>query len=498
MTASRTLPHTAPFEHVREPELEQRLARHYDELRGRDPVPTDAAARHRLAALMAHEMSAVEATGTAEAARQASAAARATGARATPGEAPASTRRAGLVALLATQARFISPLTWVAQLGLALLAALVAALDATGELAGVAVPVIGAAMVLTESPALLKSKRHGVDELEYSCPLDCRGVLLARMIVLGCSGALALTCMAVAVPLAGPTTSPVGVTTPLATLVHSCVPYFLGCVGSLVAVRRASAGHALALAAVSGHAGHRRLGRAAHRRACGLPECVPRNVGACRRRGAAVDAGRGAANPQTGKRRARRDAARSTRRIRSAPSRLTRRASKTNERDDSMELTLDRLTRQFGAKIAVDRVSATLGPGVYGLLGANGAGKTTAHAHDLQRAAAHIRADPARRARRRRPGRRLPGPPGLSAAGLRLLPRLHRLGLHALHGRAQGHRAQAGARALHGTARAGGPGRGGARRRQDVLGRHAAAPGHRAGGDRQPLDPRARRAHRGP
>ncbi|MCR8907345.1 ABC transporter ATP-binding protein [Thermophilibacter sp. ET337] len=42
-----------------------------------------------------------------------------------------------------------------------------------------------------------------------------------------------------------------------------------------------------------------------------------------------------------------------------------------------MELTLDRLTREFGSKIAVDRVSATLGPGVYGLLGANGAGKTT-------------------------------------------------------------------------------------------------------------------------
>ena len=42
-----------------------------------------------------------------------------------------------------------------------------------------------------------------------------------------------------------------------------------------------------------------------------------------------------------------------------------------------MELTLDRLTRRFGPKIAVDRVSATLGPGVYGLLGANGAGKTT-------------------------------------------------------------------------------------------------------------------------
>ena len=42
-----------------------------------------------------------------------------------------------------------------------------------------------------------------------------------------------------------------------------------------------------------------------------------------------------------------------------------------------MELALDRLTKQFGARIAVDRVSAVLSPGVYGLLGANGSGKTT-------------------------------------------------------------------------------------------------------------------------
>lgn len=42
-----------------------------------------------------------------------------------------------------------------------------------------------------------------------------------------------------------------------------------------------------------------------------------------------------------------------------------------------MELSLDRLTKHYGGKIAVDGVSATLSPGVYGLLGANGAGKTT-------------------------------------------------------------------------------------------------------------------------
>ncbi|SCY78504.1 ABC transporter ATP-binding protein [Alkaliphilus peptidifermentans] len=42
-----------------------------------------------------------------------------------------------------------------------------------------------------------------------------------------------------------------------------------------------------------------------------------------------------------------------------------------------MELTIDRLTKQYQNKIAVDRVTLTLTNGVYGLLGANGAGKTT-------------------------------------------------------------------------------------------------------------------------
>lgn len=42
-----------------------------------------------------------------------------------------------------------------------------------------------------------------------------------------------------------------------------------------------------------------------------------------------------------------------------------------------MELVIDRLTKQYANKIAVDRMSLTLKNGVYGLLGANGAGKTT-------------------------------------------------------------------------------------------------------------------------
>lgn len=42
-----------------------------------------------------------------------------------------------------------------------------------------------------------------------------------------------------------------------------------------------------------------------------------------------------------------------------------------------MELCIDRLTKQYGHKLAVDRVDLELHQGVYGLLGANGAGKTT-------------------------------------------------------------------------------------------------------------------------
>lgn len=42
-----------------------------------------------------------------------------------------------------------------------------------------------------------------------------------------------------------------------------------------------------------------------------------------------------------------------------------------------MELRIDRVTKKYGNKLAVDRLSAAMDYGVYGLLGANGAGKTT-------------------------------------------------------------------------------------------------------------------------
>lgn len=46
-------------------------------------------------------------------------------------------------------------------------------------------------------------------------------------------------------------------------------------------------------------------------------------------------------------------------------------------KEETVELSLENVTRRFGQKDAVAGVSAVLKPGVYGLLGANGAGKTT-------------------------------------------------------------------------------------------------------------------------
>ena len=53
------------------------------------------------------------------------------------------------------------------------------------------------------------------------------------------------------------------------------------------------------------------------------------------------------------------------------------RSSFFNRRVLDMELQLQDLSRQYGTNYAVSHVNATLVPGVYGLLGANGAGKTT-------------------------------------------------------------------------------------------------------------------------
>ena len=47
------------------------------------------------------------------------------------------------------------------------------------------------------------------------------------------------------------------------------------------------------------------------------------------------------------------------------------------EKDRDMELKLEHLTKRYGENTALDDVTIALTPGIYGLLGANGAGKST-------------------------------------------------------------------------------------------------------------------------
>ena len=42
-----------------------------------------------------------------------------------------------------------------------------------------------------------------------------------------------------------------------------------------------------------------------------------------------------------------------------------------------MELKLENVTKKYGEKVALDGFSYTFTPGIYGILGANGAGKST-------------------------------------------------------------------------------------------------------------------------
>lgn len=58
-----------------------------------------------------------------------------------------------------------------------------------------------------------------------------------------------------------------------------------------------------------------------------------------------------------------------------------------------MELCLEHISREFKDKKAVDDVSLRIGPGVWGLLGANGAGKNNADAYDSWYFKARFRTD---------------------------------------------------------------------------------------------------------
>lgn len=160
-------------------------------------------------------------------------------AAATPREADPA---ASFPAFVAAQARFIHARVWMAQLALVAAMAGLCLLDPAAPRGfSLASGVLAAATVLVGLPDLLSSAAHRVAELEYACRFDCRAVALARLIVLGSSDVVAVTAIALAAPVA------LGAD-PFASLVHTCVPFFLSCAGALLIVRRCAPTKALPLA----------------------------------------------------------------------------------------------------------------------------------------------------------------------------------------------------------------------------------------------------------
>ena len=228
-------------------DLERRLAAHYDGIRAAPaphprqgecaPAPGGAPSaggerrRAELVAAMVAEMAA-----STRAAPSASAAP-------APGSTPLPVTSAPpFVQFVAAQARFIGPGPWLAHAALIVVAVALCAAAPGKEAALCAAALVGAAVMLVEAPPLLASRAHGVAELECACLFDHRSALAARMVVLGCSGALLVTALAAAAPLLAGASA-------IDVLVHACLPYFLACIGCLEIARRTSAANATGAAA---------------------------------------------------------------------------------------------------------------------------------------------------------------------------------------------------------------------------------------------------------
>lgn len=138
----------------------------------------------------------------------------------------------GPVTFVASQVRYIPTWTWAAQTALVALMCAMAHLVGDASPTKVAVGILSAMAVLVGVPTVQASKANGVAELEYACLHDASSVMVARLIVLGCSSSLAVAIM-------------VGITaaTINAAAFHvalwACPPFFLSCAGSLLVLRKA-------------------------------------------------------------------------------------------------------------------------------------------------------------------------------------------------------------------------------------------------------------------
>ena len=140
-------------------------------------------------------------------------------------------RSMGFAAFVAAQVGFVPVWTWVAQVAIVVVMYVVAFAGGDADAAKLTVGILSAATVLVGAPTVHASKLYGVAELEYSCPNNVASVMVARLVVLGCSSALAVLLM-------------VFVTAAYLDLgafvvaLWATPPFFCSCAGCLFALRK--------------------------------------------------------------------------------------------------------------------------------------------------------------------------------------------------------------------------------------------------------------------
>ncbi len=152
-------------------------------------------------------------------------------------------RNMGFAAFVVAQVGFVPAWTWAVQVAIVAIMCVVAFAGGDADAAKLTVGILSAASVLVGIPTVHASKLHGVAELEYSCPNNTTSVMVARLIVLGCSSALAVLFM-VSVTA---THLDLGVFT---VALWATPPFFCSCAGCLLALRKVVPPTATALCVV--------------------------------------------------------------------------------------------------------------------------------------------------------------------------------------------------------------------------------------------------------
>ena len=134
---------------------------------------------------------------------------------------------------IAAQVHYVPVWSWLAQIVVLIVMLYAVTSQSSSEYARITMSVLTAASVLVGVPSLQSSKQHGVAELEYSCKFNTASIVIARLIIFGCTSALAVALMVLMLALRFDLSI-------LTVTLWAAPPYFISCAGVLAIMRHMS------------------------------------------------------------------------------------------------------------------------------------------------------------------------------------------------------------------------------------------------------------------